>query len=540
MSTITSLLNFNFGGIRRKDARFDEATITCSDCQNVELYYTELNSGVGIRTTFGNKAICDLFPIGEEIVGMFESYHLGNNYMFIYTKDNAQGRLYVYDVIQEDLQLILSGLTPTDACAGVDFSQGWLDMFIFSNGVEIKYIYSDTTTGQKFIVESDSKIKLIDADGRQVKGVGLAVFDSRLWVFNEKVLWYSKKGECRDFQFHSSDVVTTAGYIEFVKNITAIYPYLGSLAVFHKDSSCLVQIDQTTGFKQDEESPGGCAGYNSLVFHGTDLYFYDDTKKGVFSFQQIVNGDKTLGQNIANDIQSELLRIEPKDVNNIRALSVVTSDRNEVWFLMPFNETYTKTILVLNEFTNEYEERVIELPASIVMIFDYLRGEWVKRKCPKINAISTFDSVLYSGGKKLYQEYLTNYFDGDFIPAYYECTPFNNGSDNSLKITKFPPRITVNGAELNDFWVKYVKNYDLLKVPKKKRIKTKTVKNIMRYDTTDTYDTEYIYQPNAVLQILKIPSATFRAVQITFYTETKGQAFYIKNLEMTKLKVKQI
>ena len=110
-------------------------------------------------------------------------------------------------------------------------------------------------------------------------------------------------------------------------------------------------------YTQTDESPGGCASYNSLVFHGTELYFYDDTKKGVFSFNQVVNGNKTLGNNIALDIQQELCEINPARLNDIRALSIVLSDRNEIWFLIPTTEPDITTI----------------------MIFDYVHKEWVKR-----------------------------------------------------------------------------------------------------------------------------------------------------------------
>ena len=93
------------------------------------------------------------------------------------------------------------------------------------------------------------------------------------------------------------------------------------------------------------------------MFHGTELYFYDNTKKGVFSFRQIVNGDTTLGDNIAVDIQAELFEIPLSGENKIKALSVVTSDRNEIWFLIPTNDE----------------------KHSIIMIYDYLRKTWVKR-----------------------------------------------------------------------------------------------------------------------------------------------------------------
>lgn len=532
-STITQLLNHNFGGIRRKDSYFSEEKITCSDCQNVELYYTQLNSAIGLRTVKGNTSITSYeetvdgvttiknhIPDDEKVVGLFQTTQLGVDYMMVYTESESQGRLSWYDMEANTIHELKSGLTVTGNACATDFSQGWLDMFIFSNGEELVYVYSNTETLDKFVLESSSNLHLTDQDGRTVHGLGLVVWDSRLWVFNDKVLWYSQQSECRNFLYNSTETVTSAGYIEYVKPITAIWDYLsGSLAVFHKDSSSLLTVDSTTGFKKDEESPGGCAGYSALVYHGTDLYFYDDTKKGVFSFKQIVNGDKTLGDNIALDIQDELMQIPSDELNKIRALSVVTEDRNEVWFLVPISD----------------DENY-----SYILIYDYLRGEWVKRKCPVINAITVYNSDLYSGGKHIYQEYSGHNFNGEYIPSFYTCTILNMGADNTLKITKFPPRITVDSKDYsNNFLVKYVKNYNLLKNPKIKKIKCKSSGNILVYDQ-DKYDTIYQYQVKTVTQILKLPSATFKALEVTFYTEEVGQSFCIKAIEFSKIKVKQV
>ena len=63
---------------------------------------------------------------------------------------------------------------------------------------------------------------------------------------------------------------------------------------------------------------------------------------------------------------------------SIKALSVVTADRNEVWFLLPHDSDY-----------------------SIIMIYDYLKGCWVKRKSQKINAINIINGKLYSAGRKI-------------------------------------------------------------------------------------------------------------------------------------------
>ena len=535
MSTIAQLINNNFGGIRRKDSAFTDDKITCSDCQNVELFYTKLNSGVGIRTAPGNISVTSkttngiiesVIPPDENIIEIFESIQDAKEYVFVYTENTTEGKLYNYNLLTNELTKIdvsnsvgTDKLSKTGKASGTDFSQGWLDMFVFSNGKEVVYIYSDTEIHTQPTVESADKIKLVDVDGRTVRGLGLSVYDSRLWIFDGKVLWYSQQGDCRVFNYNDPSITTSSGYIEMVKEITAIAPYLDSLAVFHKDSSALIKTEATTLFTKSDESPGGCASYRALVFHGTDLYFYDDTKKGVFSFKQIVNGDKTLGENIALNIQEELMDISSKDLSKIKALSVVTADRNEVWMLVPIS--------------NE-ENR------SIVLIYDYLRGEWIKRKCQHINTIGILFDGLYSAGKEIYEEYRTQSFDGEFIPSYYICSMFNLGADNTLKITKFPPRLTVDGNYKCEFLVKYVKNYAINKKPKIKEIKSKQLSNILKYDSGMRYDEGHIYVPNSVNAIVKIPSSTFKTLEITFYTEKNSQQFSIKAIEFSEIKVKQV
>lgn len=490
-----------------------------SKINNTYLASEKFNTRLTYYTDKTGSDVINLIPSDEKIIEIFESVQDNHTYMFVYTESKTEGKLYNMDFGIRSLDLIADGLSVTGTAAGTDFTQGWLDMFIFSNGEEIKYIYTNTETHEELIIESESNIKLTDQENRQVKGLGLVVFDSRLWIFNDKVLWYSKQGECRDFNYNDISTITSAGYIEFVKKITAIYPYLGSLAVFHKDSSILVVTDNNTIFAQSDESPGGCASHKSLVFHGTDLYFYDDTKKGVFSFKQIINGDKTLGDNIALDIQEELMEINADELDKVKALSVITADRNEVWFLVPISS----------------EENY-----SIVLIYDYLRGEWLKRKCQLINTVNTVDGTLYSGGNCIYKEYMGNNFNGEFIQSFYTCSVFNLGEENTMKITKFPPRLIVDGNMLSHFWVKYVKNYNYYKKAKTKEIKSKILTGILTYDSGETYDSTYIYIPNKINTVVKMPSSTFKALEITFYTVKNTHQFAIKSIEFSELKVKQV
>ncbi len=505
----TSLICNKFGGIRRINATFSSSLITASDIQNVELFNTGINSGVGIRTAKGNISICDLIPSDERIINIFESVQKNTTYFFIHAENSEVGKIYLYNSLLNEITTKVDNLTVTGSSCGLDIAQGWSDLFVFSNGEEILSLEIGAETELKMM-------ELVDMDNRTVKGLGLVNYDNRLWIFNNNVLWYSVQENIYDFKTSDSEVSTSSGYVEYVKNITAIIPYLGSLAIFFKNSSILLSGEYP--YSQSEESPGGCASYDSLVFHGTELYFYDDTKKGVFSFNQVVTGDKTLGDNIALDIQQELCDIDPSRLKEIRVLSIVLSDRNEIWFLIPTFEPEVKTI----------------------MIFDYIHKEWVKRKCPDVTCFNIINNVLYSGGEngKIYEEYKTDTFNGTFLRSYYKCTPLNLGVDNTLKILYFPPRVTIDMTYSSDFWIRYIKNYDMFKAPKVKKIQIKTMKDALYYDSGH-WDMTY-FPLKELNSIYKLPSATFKTLEIQLYTYNQGEGFCLKNMEFSKIKVKQI
>ncbi|MBE7703652.1 MAG: hypothetical protein E7Z89_06345 [Cyanobacteria bacterium SIG28] len=509
----TSLICNNFSGINRSSSVFSGTTITASDLQNVELFATEINSGVGIRTSSGNVSVSDLIPEDENVVNIFESIQKARTYFFVHTESKTQGKIYSFSLETGELELKVEGLSVTGKSSATDVAQGWSDLWVFSNAEEILSIELENYDEEGNLSEVQM-MELTDMENRPVKGLGLVVYAGRLWIFNERILWYSVQENIYDFSTSDAEIATSAGFVEFVKKITAIYPYLGSLAVFHSNSSCLIAQDEDNlAFYKSFDSPGGCASYNSLVFHGTQLFFYDDTKKGVFSFLQVVNGDKTLGENIALDIQDELFLISSSQLDKIRTHSVVTSDRNEVWFLIPSDEENYSTI----------------------MIYDYLRKSWVKRKSQRINCFATVNGKLYSAGKKIYQEYISSEFDGEFIEAYYKCTPLNLGVENSLKILAYPPKITVDMYYSNDFYVEYVRDYNSL-TSKLRRIISKTLRNVLYFDKGYWDSTFFPYQK--INAIKKLPTAFFKTLQMSFYAKEVGQNFCINNIEFGKIKVK--
>lgn len=511
----TALICNNFSGINRSNSVYSPSVITASDIQNVELFATEVNSGVGIRTSKGNVSICDTIPSGETVINIFESVQKGKTYFFVHTESEEEGKIYLFSPTSETLTLKVSNLSVTSKSCATDVTQGWSDLWVFSNSEEMLSIELGNLNNDGTLNEV-KMMNIKDGDGRDIKGMGLAVFAGRLWVFSGQILWYSEQENIYDFSTSNAEITTSAGYIEFVKNITAIYPYLGTLAVFHSNSSCLISRDgEDFSFSKTMEFPGGCASYNSLVFHGTELYFYDHTKRGIFCFKQIINGDRTLGENIAIDIQDELFRIKTGNLDDLRTLSVVTEDRNEVWFLIPEDDENHSTI----------------------MIYDYLRKSWVKRKSQKINCFAIIGSILYSAGKKIYEEYNSNSFDGEFIESFYKCTPLNLGVENSIKIVSFPPKITLDMHYNNSFYIEYVKNYDSM-TSKTRYIKTKGLKKSLYFDI-GYWDVNY-FPSKDINVIKKLPTSFFKTLQMTFLTKKQGDDFCIKNIEFGKIKVKSI
>ena len=174
---------------------------------------------------------------------------------------------------------------------------------------------------------------------------------------------------------------------------------------------------------------------------------------------------------------------------------------------------------------------------STILIFDYVRKSWVKRKSQKINCFGIIGGVLYSGGSKIYEEYVSSYFDGEFINSFYSCSPLNLGTETSVKQLAYPPKITMDMYYTNSFYVTYTKNYDV-STAKTRYIKAKTLKNSLYFDIGH-WDNGY-YPIKDINSIKKLPPAFFKTLQMTFETKDSGDEFCIKSIEFEKIKVKSV
>ena len=507
MSKIKLICN-NFAGIRNKSADFSSLSISAQDMQNVELYNTGVNSGVGIRTTKGNVSISnDLIPEGETIVNIFESIQGGISYLFVHTVSNSAGKVYLFDMQNNTLVQKITGLSVTNESFGVDFAQGNSDLFVFSNGVDCIHTIE---IGAETEVEA---LEIYDREENPIKGRMLEVYDGRLWTNVGKRLHWCVQADITDWATSNIGISTSAGFIDFVKEITAIKPYLSSLAVFFKDSSVLI----TGGYPYSatEDSPGGCAGPKALVFHGTDLYFFDYLKKGIFSFQQVILGNKTLGPNIAIEVQNELEKIDGSKLNEIKAISVVMKNRSEIWFYIPTTDENSSTIL----------------------IYDSLHGEWTKRVSNKIRTLCMFDGELYSAGENIYKELQGKTFDGEFIQSYFKTSPYSSGSNTTIKALYYEPKLTLGEADINNFWIKYKRDFEYFKTPKENKIKSK-YKNFLVWGQGYWAEKSWnVDNPTATVRLPRIPY--FKILEIEIYNKNENEDFNIKSLEFSEVEIYQ-
>lgn len=123
----------NFSGINRSSSVFGSQIITATDMQNVELFATKTNSGVGIRTSKGNIAVSELIPNGEIVVNIFESIQKSNTHFFVHTENSQEGKIYLFHPENGELVEKVNGLKVTGKSSASDVSQGWSDVWVFSN-----------------------------------------------------------------------------------------------------------------------------------------------------------------------------------------------------------------------------------------------------------------------------------------------------------------------------------------------------------------------------------------------------------------------
>ena len=182
----TSLVCNNFSGINRSSSVFSSSIITASDIQNVELFATETNSGVGIRTSSGNIAICDLIPDDEIVVNIFESIQKSKTNFFVHTESSNEGKIYYFN--GKDLELNRDNKVVVETEKGVQL--GTVSYKLENKKINIS-IFS-----MFFLISSSHKQAIIK--------IFILIFSSRSWFF--RFGWFSRIS-------YTITTFTTMGYI---------------------------------------------------------------------------------------------------------------------------------------------------------------------------------------------------------------------------------------------------------------------------------------------------------------------------------------
>lgn len=516
----------NFRGIRYCNPVVDvtsSGTVSAAKCSNVELKNTENSRNIALFTAKGNKAIKD---VGKRVVGQFESMQNGTSYWFIYATDDEKGYLYLLDDNAE-LSLLDSSLAVGDNCNGITIAQGYNDWFVFTNGVDD---YVAICMAQA--VESDriKRLGATDAEGREIRGLGLEAQDGRLVTFCQNRVHWSAQNNIFDWSSSNPNIITGPAYQEFDRDVTAVVYYNNKLIAFTADYSVYFRGNpgNAADFERGGASGGGCASFKSVIKFDNKLFYYDDKAKNVFAYYLLDSGQTRPSEGLANNVISYFQSIDERKINQTEMISYIHGNKSEIWLKLP------------------YETR------NAILIYDYLNGEWSERKAQdNIRALALVKNALYSAaGSKVLKEYVGTTFDGAFIPSEYKMNVINLRSDSNIKIPKMPMILTFDYNSENNFYIEFI--YD--DKPEKSRIKhiVKTLKGYLIWaksatdekggkwalDADDANGGIWVSSDKNTAMFNLDGVLPFKQLQIKIFTKEPTQEFAIKRIEFKRVRAK--
>jgi hypothetical protein len=514
-----------FKGIREQNGISSGGVISAIECQNVEIIPTEIGESTGIKTMKGNAPLYAV-PSGYKVIGIFNSNQDGIDYLFVYAENNAvgvnQGILYYVDPSTFVLTEAITGLTVTGECNGITMTSSAYDVFVFTNGVEAKtYCFAATPKAQT--------ITATDYQGRSLQWLAMCEWNGFLVVADQYGVHGSHQNDIYTWNDNPTDVANS-WYIDFSKKTTAVYSYTGGLYIFTGSDVTFLNTtpNDTTNSKMQTVAGIGCFSYSSIVKHDIYLFFYDDNQKNVYFIQNIDSGQIRPAGPVAREIQTHF-----NDVRRFKMTSCIYENKNEVW-------------CIIND---------------EILIYDYVRQEWLKRTEQAINSVCLSGNSVISGGDdgKVYAEGYNTNFSGNFYPATYQTCYINLGTNTNLKKQKTPLLIVLNDEYVNDFWVQLTVN-NKPKNPKRIKRGSKSLgiyaaDNEPELQVPDARkkfamvdeETGEITTPGAkygakniyVKTVVEVSTPqTWYTMSIKIYTDRAGQGFCIDSMELKNIKMK--
>lgn len=499
---------------------FATGQISAYELKNVDLKNSETLPNIGICSMSGRKKITEL--TGKTIIDQFESVQLGVSYWIIYAVDDTTGYLYHYKPENNTFELIYEGLTPVQQANGITLTQGFDDVFVFTNGVD-DYL-SVNMTGEpkcKFL-------NAVDAEGREIRGLCLKVLNGRLITNSGNRVHWSRTSDIYDWASDDNYLLTNPAYQEFDRDVTAMEVYGNALIVFTDSYS--VQFTgnpaDTTTFKRTDATGGGCAGYKAVVKFMNKVYYYDHLGKNVFNYYLYDSGQTRPSEALGHAVMKYWNEINSHRLQEVSLSVVSDAERNELWFSVPIQS------------------------GSLVLIFKALLNEWVVRDMGPASAWRVIENALYcANNSSIYRENMTETSDGEFFQSVYACHTVNLGSDSNLKIPTMPLVLTLDDRYSNNFSIDIVLDEDPLKT-KKIRVEKKSDAFLIWANEDGTVGGEWANEDgsngyywhfddafNKVQNVYKM--LPFKQMRLKFYTEKPGDSFGIQKMELKRVKIKR-
>lgn len=505
----------SFRGIREHNGINAGGQISALICDNVELVQSEIGSATGIRSMSGNTVLYSL-PEGYKVIELFETVQDGFSYRIIYGEKNTKGTLF-YIGIDGTLKTLLDNLTATGSCNGLTMSDSAFDVFVFTNGEEVKTICFSMDSAYADIVRDHNPIRIADGGyiatitptdylGRSLKFLSLTDWNGFLVVASQYGVHSSHQNDIYTWNDDPQDIADS-WYIDFSKKITAVCAFTGGLYIFAQDECSLLTTtpNDTTNSVLKTSAGVGCFSYDSLVKHDVYLFFYDNRQKNIY----YLNATDTTGQTrpagpVAKEIQSYFA-----DIKRFKMYSCIYNTRNEIWCIINDN----------------------------ILIYDYAQQEWVTRQEQKLNTIALVNNTVYSGDDfgNVRHEGINNDFSGSYYASNYKTSFINIGSNTNMKKQKTPLLLTLNTEHTNDFYVQLICN------GKEKNPKHIQVKNANASKYGESKYGVAIYTPrgqyNKVVVEVSTPQ-TWYTMGVRIFTEKLGQGFHITSMELKNIKAK--
>lgn len=520
---IDPLIYDQFKGIREFNGVNAGNQISAITCNNVELVQTEIGNNTGIRSMSGN-AVIHALPLGYKALGIFKTVQDGITYRIIYGENGTKGTLF-YVGLADVVTVLVDNLTKTGECNAITMASSAYDVFVFTNGVEVKTVcftndeaYSDVIKDHNPVEFDLGYIADIEAEdhlGRKVTWLSMTEWNGFLVVASPTGVNASHQNDIYKWNDDPQDVADS-WYIDFSKKVTAVYGFTGGLYIFTQDDCTLLTAtpNDMANSVMRTSAGIGCYSYTAITKHDLYLFFYDDNQKNVY----YLTATDTTGQikptgPVAREIQSYFKRIE-----QFKMYSCIYDNRNEVWCLINDN----------------------------ILIFDYAQQEWVTRQEQKINGLALIDNSILTAGENgvIYIENVNDDFHGAYYPSVYQTTFINVASNTNLKKQKTPLLITVNSNFTNKFYVQLTIN-NKAKNPKKVFLERISTGIYAKEDGTSTdprtkfgtakYSPENTYKKTVVE--ISTPQ-TWYTMGIKIFTEELGQGFFITSMELKNMKVK--